>query len=153
MIREAKKEDLAYLRNLSYILNEEMSILEPHYALAADGDLDELSFFIDDPNHVCFVAIEDKIVIGMILAELQETPKIPVLKEKSFVNIADFIIHPGFRNLGYGKKLIQAVEKWATEKDADFVSLSCLSKNKSAIEVYKKLSYGEYSVHFRKELQ
>ncbi len=50
-------------------------------------------------------------------------------------------VKPAFQSLGYGRLLIEAIEKWAAEQGAPKAMLMVRNTNVKVIEFYEKLGY------------
>ncbi|WP_283749536.1 GNAT family N-acetyltransferase [Bacillus mycoides] len=62
----------------------------------------------------------------------------------NWLEIHSFIIDEDIRALGYGTKLLLAVEKIALERNCDFIKVDTLSFQ--ALDFYKKYGYKEYGI-------
>jgi ribosomal-protein-alanine N-acetyltransferase len=56
-------------------------------------------------------------------------------------NIVNIVVHPSFRNLGIGTKLLYTILKNAKEKNAKFATLEVRASNTIAIKLYEKFGF------------
>jgi len=68
------------------------------------------------------------------------------------LHIASIYISQSKRGIGIGTILVQWVEKWAIEKNCNFITLHVFDANKNAICFYKKLGFEKYEKGMRKNL-
>ncbi|MBR3839891.1 MAG: GNAT family N-acetyltransferase [Erysipelotrichales bacterium] len=96
---------------------------------------DIFSSFIELNPSTCFVAIENNTIIGILIASYDG------LK----CTIYHILIDNEFRRLGYGSKLLHALDNACKEKNCKNITLSTYSTN----EVFRK--FMKYNSYFSRE--
>lgn len=94
--------------------------------------------------------LNDKI-IGFLDAQLQK-PFDPMLRPFTYCFIADVAVAATHRSQGVGQQLLEAVELWAKEQKADYLSLIYNSGNPRAGELYARLGYQPGAISLTKVL-
>jgi ribosomal protein S18 acetylase RimI-like enzyme len=94
---------------------------------------------IENEDSFAAVSVENEEVIGYILAKKSGRP--PCFEKTDFCFITDIMIKEQYRKKGYGKKLIDAVTKWAKEKGLDRIELQVVPSNDLAYAFYHKLGF------------
>ncbi len=94
-----------------------------------------------DIDKVFILAAEDEALAGFIeinvrnYAEGSRSPQIPYIEA--------WYIEENYRARGFGKKLLQAAEKWALAKGYDELASDTTIDNLKSIEIHKKLGFKE----------
>lgn len=83
-----------------------------------------------------FVLIEGKKIIGVVIA--RDEP----YAQGTYINIEELVVSSEYQGKGYGKKLIQELERIGKKKKAHVIYFSANKKSK-AFNFYKKLGYKE----------
>ena len=65
---------------------------------------------------------------------------------KPLVNIHDFAVQSEFRGMGLSRKLMEAIETIAREKDCCKITLEVLSENHVAMAAYRRFGFGGYEL-------
>ena len=91
------------------------------------------------------VILEDECIIGYASYKIIEN----LIKS---LWIDEIVVEENFRNKGYGKKVLNYIEKIAEAKECDSIELSCWSFNKRALEIYEHLGFEEQKVIFEKKI-
>jgi GNAT superfamily N-acetyltransferase len=134
VIRSAQPDDLSGL----------MGLLEQLFALEADFDFDESraetalsQLLVPDPSHHIFVAVLDGQVIGMCsiqsLISTAEGGRVGLVE--------DVIVHHAYRGLKIGTRMLQAIEKWASDQQLLRLQLLADRENQRAIDFYERLDW------------
>jgi len=63
--------------------------------------------------------------------------------EDKFIGLFDIVVDPQFRNLGFGKLLVENILKWGKSKGAETAYLQVLADNAPAIRLYEKVGFKE----------
>jgi GNAT superfamily N-acetyltransferase len=100
---------------------------------------------------VTLVAVEDGAIVGFLDAQLQQ-PFDPMLRRLTYCYVADVAVADARRNQGIGEQLMRAVEEWARQQNADFVSLAYNIANPRVERFYARLGYAPASVAMMKRL-
>lgn len=68
---------------------------------------------------------------------------------RPLLNIHDLVVLPGHRGRGVGKRLIEATERIARERDCCKLTLEVLEGNEAAISVYEACGFVNYQLEPR----
>ena len=68
-----------------------------------------------------------------------------VLKETRYCYIPDIVVKEGFRYIGFGQKLLDAVKSWAKAKGIGRIELKIVPGNRSAYSFYEKNGFKAYT--------
>lgn len=100
------------------------------------------------------IAEVDEIIAGHIIITTHiASPKEQLeLNAKKQGEIQELYLHPQFRNLGLGTKLMIAAEEYCQQQGCDWISLSTMVHNTAAHRFYHKHKYKEQSVEFIKRI-
>lgn len=143
-IREIRREELeSLIDSLWNPFAEEMATLDSYNALAddiRDGQLEYKREQFENEDIVIYVAAEGDALLGYALAEHGATP--PVFQRGSEVNIEELYVSPSTRNQGIASALMEQVEQWAGDQDAERVTLSVNEANEPALDLYRELGFG-----------
>jgi ribosomal protein S18 acetylase RimI-like enzyme len=105
---------------------------------------------ITDKNSLVLVCIYNEEVVGYLIGRI-ENPE-DYRKIKSIAEVDNMFILEEFRKKGVGKKLVEGFVKWAKKKDVEKIRVVASSKNKKAIEFYKKFGFVGYNLTLEKDL-
>jgi len=92
-----------------------------------------------DDDHAIFVADCDDEVVGFVHVKDKETPE--VFARGAEANISEVYVAPPHRKEGFAGDLMDCAERWATERDCEYVTLSVNADNETAREVYESRGY------------
>jgi len=92
-----------------------------------------------------FVAVAGERTVGFISGELRQGS--PTFLPKTWASVDDVFVEPDYRNRGMGRALLQSVEAWAKERDADGISLQVAAANTRGRKFYEDLGFREISVY------
>ncbi|MEZ5082290.1 MAG: GNAT family N-acetyltransferase [Bacteroidales bacterium] len=129
-IREIKETDANSIVELSEQLG---------YTIETSIVSDQISNILSNKNHFCFVATNNKKVIGFIHGFLAIR-----LTSPPFMEIAGLIVSEDFRNIGIGSKLVRHIESLYTECASTRVR--CNVKRSEAHKFYLNLGYSDKKV-------
>lgn len=90
-------------------------------------------------------------IAGFLDAQLQ-TPFDPMLRPMTYCFVADVAVATAHRNQGIGEQLMQAVEQWAREHNATYISLLYNRGNERVAGLYERLGFKTASVGMTKSL-
>ncbi len=91
------------------------------------------------PTSIVLLAWADERPAGMLVA----FENFSTFTVKPMVNIHDLIVNPDFRELGIGRKLMEAIEVRAREKGCSRITLEVRHDNVKAQALYVNLDYRE----------
>ena len=121
---------------------------DPIYATAPGAERVMRRFLADltSSSHTfLFVAESDGRTVGFISGELREGS--PTFRQRTWASVDDVFVEPESRNLGIGRGLLEGVEAWARERDADGISLQVAAANERGRKFYGDLGFREVSVY------
>lgn len=101
-------------------------------------------------NRSIFMVLENKKVIGMILA--QSFKPLPISKFQKKGYISNLYILKDYRKKGIGKKLVNYVLKWLKEKKVGHITLEIHVKNAPALKLYRKMGFKDYTMKLSKKI-
>lgn len=127
-IREARLEDY---EAIAYMNTESLG-----YEYPVEKTKKNLESLLEKSSQKLIVACVDDEVIGYIHASDYECTYRAAAK-----NIMAICVYKQYQGLGAGKKLLQAIEKWAKEDDSDIVRLVSSNYRTGAHEFYKCCGY------------
>lgn len=98
---------------------------------------------IKDNNGKCYLAIQNNMVIGLIMGYVRVYDEFDYLDYKCPKSgvISEFIVSEKVRSKGIGKQLINKMEEYFKSIDCEYILLECFAYNKSAINFYKNQGY------------
>ncbi len=140
MIRKANTTDYVELQKLSF---EDLGY-------ECDVELVKSRLENLDPNNECvFVAEVNSKVVGYVHIIIFNT-----LYYKSMANIQGMVVAKEHQRKGYGKRLMNAAENWAKEKDIEMIRLNSGFVRPEAHEFYRAIGYSneKEQIRFMKEL-
>ena len=71
---------------------------------------------------------------------------------KTMFNIHDLVVLESFRHLGYGSKMIQALEVWAKSKEIEQLTLEVTDDNLLATAIHHKNGFAKRYNYFAKNI-
>ena len=98
---------------------------------------------IKDNNGKCYLAIQNNMVIGLIMGYVRVYDEFDYLDYKCPKSgvISEFIVSEKVRSKRIGKQLINKMEEYFKSIDCEYILLECFAYNKSAINFYKNQGY------------
>lgn len=127
-IREAVVDDYLVLARLTLQLGykEELGKIKDR--------LNDLLTNYDD--HVILVAEIDNQIVGWVHGYLYR-----LFYAEAMCEIGGLVVDKNYRRKGIGRKLMESIEDWATEKGCNKVSLRSGSSRKKAHKFYKDIGF------------
>lgn len=147
-IRPGRREDAEEAARLWMQSAEEHTSHDPIYATATGAERLMRRFLADltgSGHSFLFVAELDGRTVGFISGELREGS--PTFRQRTWASVDDVFVEPEYRNLGVGRALLQSVEAWARERNADGISLQVAAANQRGRRFYEGLGFREVSVY------
>ena len=108
------------------------------YPLSVEQTLQNIRAVLQRKDHVAFVAVYDKNVVGWIGAA--EAIMVEVMPH---CEINGLVINENYRGKGVGRLLIESVKRWARERGNNKISLRCNVKRTDAHLFYEHLGFRE----------
>lgn len=98
---------------------------------------------IKDNSGKCYLAIQNNMVIGLIMGYVRAYDEFDYLDYKCPKSgvISEFIVSEKVRSKRIGKQLINKMEEYFKSIDCEHILLECFAYNKSAINFYKNQGY------------
>lgn len=98
---------------------------------------------IKNNNGKCYLAIQNNIVIGLIMGYVRAYDKFDYLDYKCPKSgvISEFIVSEKVRSKGIGQQLINKMEEYFKSINCKYILLECFAYNKSAVDFYKRQGY------------
>ena len=147
-IRAGRKEDAAEAARLWMQSADEHTAHDRVYETSPDAEKTMRRFLADVANSsysFLFVAVTEERTVGFISGELRQGS--PTFLPKTWASVDDVFVEPEHRNRGMGHALLQNVEAWAQERDADGISLQVAAANARGRKFYDDLGFREISVY------
>lgn len=141
IIRKANVDDITKISNLYCELIETMSKLQPYFFKESRQDEIFIKSMIENDNSEIFISCENDEIIGFSLVQEQETPPYNMIEYHKFGYIFDIIVSSDYKSNGIGKKLINECKNWCKERNLEYVQLSVLDNNESAIKFYESQNF------------
>jgi ribosomal protein S18 acetylase RimI-like enzyme len=147
-IRPGRREDAGEAARLWMQSAEEHTEHDPIYATAPGAERVMRRFLADltgSGHSFLFVAEAGERTVGFISGELREGS--PTFRQRTWASVDDVFVEPDYRNLGIGRALLESVEAWAKERNADGISLQVAAANERGRKFYEGLGFREISVY------
>lgn len=140
-----------YLENIKDLLVE----LEEYIITIDEDNLDQLDSEYKDKKALldlrevknnsgkCYLAIENKKAIGLIMGYVRRYDKYDYLDYKcpKSGEVSELIVSKNARGKGIGKKLMDIMESYFKSIGCEYIFIDVFAYNKNAIEFYKKQGY------------
>lgn len=145
MIRKAKEEDLEnnlldiYIQGFRFHYNGRPDV----FSNKSDEELK--SSLLKELKELNFLVLEDSSIKGYITYHIKD-------KHDKILWVDQLIIDESCRGKGYGKKLMDEVEKIAKEENCKRLGLDCWTFNNNTIDMYKHIGFKEQRVIFEKDV-
>lgn len=144
VIRPAAAADLPAILDLYRVLDEEMVDLQPEFFCAAPREDGPILRFIDAPDADFLLAEQEGAVVGLALVTYAGwTPSFSCVLPHRYACLNDLIVLPEKRRQGTGSLLLGAAKRWARDRRLEYLELSVLAQNSSAIALYESHDFVE----------
>ena len=153
--RSATSEDYEAFCDLSASVDRLHRENLPDFFQEPSGPVRERKYFQEllARNDVqIFIAAQDQKIVGYVHIFVQETPSIPLLKQRKFGVIDAIVVDEAFRGQGVGKKLMDRAESWAREQGATSMELNVYTFNQEALDFYQRIGYRSLRTRMSKEI-
>ncbi|GBC59739.1 N-acetyltransferase [Desulfonema ishimotonii] len=135
VIRQALFSDID---DLALLLKELFSI-EADFSFDEDRQRRGLAMMLEDSGTRCIVVAQSGgQAVGMCSAQL-----VVSTAEGGFSGLVeDMVVRPDYRGSGTGRRLLEAIGQWATERGATRLQLLADRHNAPALDFYEHLGWG-----------
>ena len=145
-IRQASKEDLEQIIDLSRKLGRNESVLDSMISpLPSEFQNPKWILKIIERKNAVVVAEIEKKIVGYSLGWISQ----PWAYKGKRGYICDCFIEKSHRRRGIGKTLINAILSWFISKGVECVEVDVYSSNIPSLELFKKLGFKEVSKRLR----
>jgi diamine N-acetyltransferase len=144
IIRTATEKDYSQLSRLYDGLNKLHSKALPHLFVKLSKTPQDLAYIrgiLKNKEAVLLVAQSGEEMIGFIEAVVMQPPDHPEAVKRNYAYVNDICVKNEYRRSSIGKKLMEAVEKWAIESGLSEVQLNVWDFNKSAMAFFGNAGY------------
>lgn len=127
----------------------------PEIFQAPDGPAWGADYFtklIVDENVALLVAEVEGKAVGFAHAFVKDAPDLPILVLRRYVVVDGISVSAAFQHHGIGKRLMEAVQRWAIAQGATSIELNVYHFNTDAIAFYERLGYKPLSQKMSKPL-
>ncbi len=153
-IRRAHRADAPAVADLWRRLYEAQYRLDGRFQPAPDALArweNDFREWIHSDLHRILVAEREGEVVGFATAQLRVSP--PIFAPGYEVFVDQVFVHPDFRRVGYGKRLIEAVKEWAAERGARRITAGTAYRNTEAAAFWERCGAEPLAVTLSIELQ
>lgn len=105
---------------------------------------------IDKDDSQLFIAVDDNETVGYAYVRIITTSDSSDIYTEA--SISGIYVKEKFRKQGIGTKLINEAKKWCINKGVTYLKLNVLEGNSTALNLYKKLGFNDFSRILRNEL-
>lgn len=144
-IRPARISDAPALEVLFEALDEQHRHARPHIFRkppAARRELIWLEETIQGPDSaILLMEATDQRIIALAVLAVRVVAEVPVRPARQYVEIIELVVAAEARHMGAGRRLIDAAEAWARERDIPALEVSAWAFNRDAIEFYKHIGF------------
>ncbi|MBW2977632.1 GNAT family N-acetyltransferase [Candidatus Woesearchaeota archaeon] len=152
-IRKAKKEDIPEIKKLVIKLFSTWAKIDPADKLDRSWFKKSKSnkFYnslLKNKDKLLLVAEEDKTLIGYLLLETQFRD--PFLEGNRIGYVSELFVLPEYRKKGISKELLKKSNEWFKKKKFKWLVVSTHSRDKPAIQFWKRKGFKEFNKYFNK---
>ena len=140
MIREMNLNDYEDVRILVKQIHELHLSNRPD--IYNDGESFPKEYFekvLSDANNLNYVYVENKKIVGVLIAAIQHTNPLPIIKPRAFYFIENIVVDKNHRRKGIAKKLFSYLTLKAKENNIDSIELNVWAFNRDAIKFYESM--------------
>jgi len=119
--------------------------LDPFFIRREDAHLNYESYIkelMKSEDTKIFGALEDKNLLGFIVAKLSYYP--PIYLQEKYGSIDDIIITSSYRRMGVGSMLLERAFGWFNSRGLIRVELNVVKQNQEAYSFYLKHGFKDY---------
>jgi ribosomal protein S18 acetylase RimI-like enzyme len=100
-----------------------------------------LQSWLDTPDKQLWVAERDNAVVGLVMFYLRQTPDVPILVPRRFIQLDTLVVDAKQQRQGIGETLMQATHQWGRERGIRDIELGVWAFNEAAMAFYRRLGY------------
>ena len=107
-----------------------------------DGESFPKEYFekvLSDANNLNYIYVENKKIVGVLIATIQHTNPLPIIKPRTYYFIENIVVDKNHRRKGIAKKLFSYLTLKAKENNIDSIELNVWSFNTEAIKFYESM--------------
>ena len=138
IIKKVTEKHLKDINKLSYSVFQLHNQLLPNFFASRNTNdtMKQYHGLKDKDNAIFLVAIQEKLVVGYLLALILDKPwrKITPICSLDEIGVLD-----SFQHQGIGKALFTALKKECKKRNIHNITLNVYTKNTKAIKFYKKM--------------
>ncbi|MBD3210766.1 GNAT family N-acetyltransferase [Candidatus Micrarchaeota archaeon] len=156
-IRKARERDLDRLCELGYKLLKHHMKFRKYYTPVSEGKkrtrMQKKYYKEHIKKRSClFLVLEqDDNAVGYSIAKIEKSP--PVLNEKEYGNFAEIYVDRGYRNKGWGRKLLEKSLGWFRRRGVKRSTVKYDAKNPEGERFYRTAGFrpfqNEYEVYLK----
>ena len=105
---------------------------------------------IDKDNNQLFIAVYNNEIVGYAYVKIITSSDSPEIYTEA--SISGIYVKENFRRQGIATKLINEAKKWCINKGVSYLKLNVLEGNSTALNLYKKLGFNDFSRILRNKL-
>jgi GNAT superfamily N-acetyltransferase len=113
--------------------------------------LEWLHTLLANPDSALFVT-DVGACVGLATVHLRDAPSFEIFIRQRHAVIDDLIVHPDWRRRGIARRLYEACEEWALERNASWVEVTVYEFNAEAYGFYASVGFGMTTRKMRKAL-
>lgn len=141
VIRKAAHGDylaVSALEELEFGIHREA---RPDYFKSVKNSYTEEEFeeFLTHSCPICWLAIQDGVVVGLCFGKIEKTSENPVCKSRLVAFIQDVVTLPEYRGRGIATALMAKAREQAQKEGAVSIELCVWNFNAEAIRLYEKM--------------
>jgi GNAT superfamily N-acetyltransferase len=151
-IRGARVADHARLQTLFEELDRLHRDGAPWLLQRPDRDprpVEWLKTLLASRNSALFVA-DVGVCVGLATVHLRDAPSFEMFIRQQHAVIDDLVVHPDWRRKGIARRLYEACEEWALERNASWVEATVYEFNTEAHGFYASVGFGTTTRKMRK---
>jgi ribosomal protein S18 acetylase RimI-like enzyme len=96
------------------------------------------------------VAVDHARVVGYAVGRISMLPGFFAQRERGYIH--DAVVRPEYRRRGIGRQLVQALTTWMDAGGVAIVELTVATRNREAVEFWRRVGFDSYMVHMKREL-
>jgi ribosomal protein S18 acetylase RimI-like enzyme len=141
-IRKATTEDTPQILPLWRNLSDTHGEMEPMFKLVENAEekfAEYLNMILTKDTFSVFVAEENSLIAGYVIASLSITPEVFVIRRRLYIQ--DMIVSPDYRRTGIANQLVDAILAFAKEQQVEKMDLLVAVKNDGANKFWKAMGF------------